>query len=720
MALERASPSNGILEILCPASVAVVGASRKANSIGGAILTNLIQDGFTGRIYPINPTATEVQGLRAYPSISAVGQPIDLAVIAVPAALVEGIVDECIAAGVRGLVVITAGFAEASDEGRATERRIVQKIRAAGIRMVGPNCMGVLNTDSRVRLNVTFTPIYPPEGNIAILSQSGALGLTILDHVRALRLGISSFVSVGNKADVSGNDLLSYWATDEKTGVILLYLESFGNPRKFARIAPEVVRRKPVVAVKSGRSAAGSRAASSHSASLANLDVAVDALFEQAGVIRTETLEDMFDLAALLSTQPLPQGPRVGVVTNAGGPGILLADACEARGLTLPHFAPETVNALKAILPPHAALTNPVDLVGSDDPALIERAMAIVGNDPNIDALVVIFIPPLLTTRPEDVAAGIGRGAAAVPDSKPVQGVFLSAIRKPEMLSSGTRGRIPSYPFPENAAIALAAAYEYASWLKRPAGQALSLDPGAVSAIRTIVENALEGATEPVWLSPEDVSSILSSAGLEFAMSREASLDDAPRIASQIGFPVVIKAIAPGLVHKSDVGGVVLGLRSEDAVRNAVATMAARLTEKGFALSHVLVQREVRDGIEMLIGQTTDPVFGPLLVCGMGGVQVELLKDVSFRLTPVHDRDAEDMIDNLKSSPLLRGYRGGPQGDRPALVQAILRVSALVEAVPELLELDLNPVKVLPPGRGVVVVDGRMRLRPVGLANNHS
>ncbi len=701
----------GIHELLNPTSVAVVGASRKVESIGGAILANLIRDGFTGKIYPINPNAAEVQGLRAFPSVSAVGSPVDLVVIAVPAAVVEAVVDDCVTAGVRGLVVITAGFAEASLAGRTAEQRILQKVRAAGVRMVGPNCMGLLNTDSRVRLNVTFTPVWPPEGNIAILTQSGALGLTILDNVKRLNLGISSFISVGNKADVSGNDLLSYWMDDANTDVVLLYLESFGNPRKFARIAPEVVRRKPIVAVKAGRSAAGSRAASSHSAALANLDVAVDALFEQAGVIRTQTLEEMFDVAALLATQPVPQGPRVGVVTNAGGPGILLADACEARGLTLPSLSDASILALRQFLPAHAGLSNPIDLVASDDPAAIEKTIRILGDDPNIDAVVVIFIPPLLTTRPEDVAAGIARAAGELPSNKPVQTVFLSTRGTPEMLGSGPRGRLPAYSYPENAAIALSAAYRYGQWRKRPIGRSDSLDAAVVEEVRRIVFSELEASDDSRWLSPVAVSRILHAIGVEMAQAEEVALADARFVAERLCYPLVMKAVVPGLVHKSDVGGVALGLMTAEEVQQAADQMKDRLAKAGYDLHRVLLQRQIDGGIEMLIGVTADPVFGPLLVCGMGGVQVELLKDVSFRLTPVSDRDAEEMINKLKSVPLLDGYRGSPPGDRAALVQAIRRVSALVEAVPELSDLDLNPVKVLAPGHGAIAVDARMRVR---------
>lgn len=695
-----------------PASVAVVGASSKPHSVGGSILANLLRDGYSGRIFPVNPNAAEVMGLRAYASVKDIGRPVDLVVIVVPSKIVEPVVDDCIAARAGGIVVITSGFAESSDEGRAAEQRITAKVRAAGIRMVGPNCMGLLNTDPEVRLNVTFTPIWPPAGNIGILSQSGALGLTILDHVRQLNLGISSFISVGNKADVSGNDLLEYWADDPHTDVILLYLESFGNPRKFARIAPRVVRRKPIIAVKAGRTAAGSRAASSHSAALASLDVAVDALFEQTGVVRTDTLESMFDIAALLATQPIPAGPRVGVVSNAGGPSILLADACEAHGLNLPPLSKLTTRALREFLPPHAGFSNPIDLVGSDRPEDFERAVRIVGNDPGVDAVVVIFIPPLLTTRPEDVAAAIARAAGEIPADRPILNVFLSSQGTPEMLSSGKRARIPSYRYPENAAISLSAAYRCGQWRRRPEGRTAVVSASAIERVRRVIKQVQVGAEENVWLAQGQTAELLNAIGIPMAPASVVALAEASAVAESIGFPVVLKAIAPGLVHKSDVGGVVLGLKSATEVDRAIERLRERMVEAGVDLHDVLVQQQIDGGLEMLIGVTTDPVFGPLVVCGMGGVQVELLKDVSFRLTPVSDTDAAEMVAKLRLSPLLRGYRGSPPADESAVIEAIMRISALVEIAPDIVELDLNPIKVLEPGRGIVVVDARIRVRP--------
>jgi acetyl coenzyme A synthetase (ADP forming)-like protein len=710
-ARERHAAAESVRVLLEPRSVAVVGASRHPGAIGRTIVENLAHCGFRGPIYPVNPAADEIAGLRCYPSVSAIGRQVDLVVVAVPAARVEEVVTECAAAGVRGVVVISSGFAEASAEGRVMQERLRRLVRSAGLRLVGPNCMGVLNTDPSISLNATFAPTWPPAGNVSILSQSGALGLAMLEHAGGLNIGIAGFVSVGNKADVSGNDFLSYWADDPRTAVIALYLESFGNPRKFARLAPEVARRKPIVAVKSGRSAAGTRAASSHSAALASLDVGVDALFAQAGVIRTNTLEELFDVVALLSTQPVAQGPRIGVVTNAGGPGILLADACEAQGLSLPALAPETVARLLASLPPQAGLANPVDMIASATPEQFGLAIDAVGGDPGVDALVVIYIPLDLQGR-DAVAAAIARAAGTVPAHKPIATVFMSTKGVPAILSSGPRGRIPSYSFPENAAGALAAAQRYGEWCRRPRGTFVTLDRDRETAIRRRIASIRAAAATSMWLSMTDVAAILGDAGLRVAPLEETPADpDAAAVAAgRLGLPVVLKAVAPGLLHKSDVGGVVLDLDSSDAVKRAARRMIERLGETGTELTGFVVQQQVNGGAEALVGMTTDASLGPILVAGLGGVTVELLRDVAFRLTPVSDRDARDMLAGLRTSPLLDGYRGSPPADREALVQAILRISALVESVPELLELELNPLKVLPPGQGVVVVDARMRI----------
>ena len=445
-----------------PRAVVVVGANRERGRIGSEILHNLVAGGFTGRLFVVHPTASSIDGIPAYPRVTNIPGQVDLAVVCVPCTGVSSVVDDCIAKGVKALVIISAGFGETGPSGRALEQDILRKVRTAGIRMIGPNCMGIINTDPAIRLNATFSPVTPTEGRVAFSTQSGALGLAILDYVRQLNLGISTFVSVGNKADVSGNDLIQYWADDPRTDVILLYLESFGNPRRFAQIARRVAERKPIVAVKSGRSRAGARAASSHTGALAASDAVVDALFRQAGVIRTATLEELFDVAALLAHQPLPEGRRVAVLSNAGGPAILAADACEAQGLELASLSDIASAALRKFLPAAASVRNPVDMLASATAAQYRRATRVLLNDKTVDSLLVIFIPPLVT-RPDEVARAIAEGAAGT--SKPVLGNFISSRGAPTELAP-----IPSYTFPEAAVTALARATAYAAWRRRPKG----------------------------------------------------------------------------------------------------------------------------------------------------------------------------------------------------------------------------------------------------------
>jgi acetyl coenzyme A synthetase (ADP forming)-like protein len=708
---ERRAAAESLRALFEPRSVAVVGASSRPATIGRALIDNLIRAGFGGPIYPIHPTAGEIAGRSCFSSLSACPGPVDLAVVAVPARSVEATLLEAAQIGVRGAVVISSGFAEIGGDGRAVERRLREIARGAGMRLVGPNCMGLLNTDPKVQLDVTFSPVAPPPGNVSMLSQSGALGLAIIDHARRLDIGIAQFISVGNKADVSGNDLLSYWMDDPRTQVIALYLESVGNPRKFARLAPQVARKKPIVAVKSGRSAAGTRAASSHSAALASVDIGVDALFAQAGVIRTTTLEELFDVVALLSSQPVPAGRRVGVVTNAGGPGILLADACEAHGLSLPSLAPETVDRLRGFLPAQAGLSNPIDMIASASPEQYERAIEVVAGDPAIDALVVIYVPPLVT-RPEEIAAAIARGAGKVPADKPIASVFLSARGTPPVLSSGPRGKIPSYSFPENAAIAIAHATRYGEWRRRPCGEVMHLDSDREREVRSAIGEARGEPPQKRWLEPDAALNLLARAGIRVAAWRrtEPRAEAAADAASEIGYPVVLKAIAPDLLHKTEAGGVALALASREAVLAAAGSMSARFAAAGALIEGFLVQEQVRAGVEALVGITQDPSFGPLIVAGLGGVQVELLRDVAVRLTPLSDLDAAEMLAGLRAGKLLDGFRGAPPADRAALVEIVRRIAALAEIAPEIAELDLNPVIVLPDGQGAVVADARIRL----------
>lgn len=706
----RTAAARSVEPIFKPRSIAVIGASREENSVGNSVVKNLQASGFTGPVHPVNPKADEILGLKCYPDVLSIGEPPELAVITVPAKLVEKVLAQCSEAGVRAVVVITAGFAEVG--GKEAETRLRRLVRESGMRMVGPNCLGVLNTNPDVKMNATFTSLWPPNGNIGFLSQSGALGIAILDYARNTNLGISQFISVGNKADVSGNDLISFWSEDEDTDVIVLYLESFGNPRKFARLAPEIARRKPIIAVKAGRTQAGTRAASSHSAALASLDVAVDALFEQAGIIRTDTMKQLFDVAGFLSNQPVPKGGRIGVVTNAGGPGILLADACEGMGLELPTLSEHTVARLREFALAEAALGNPVDLVASAPPAHFEKAIEIVGADPGVDALVALYIPTAVTSS-EDAARALAKGIGKLPKDIPASVVFIRTGGAPEELHGGPRGRLPVYGFPEDAARVLWHARRYGAWREKPRGEFFEISAFEKSAIRSIVDRVLEGRGEPLWVGHEDLMAMLKVVGIHVAEAEELAPDQAPEAAGRLGYPLVAKAVAPGIVHKSDVGGIILGLNTKDAVKEAVKTLRERMERADSTLEAVLLQRQVKGGQETLVGVTSDPTFGPLIVVGMGGVLVELLKDTAFRLPPVSDLDAREMLEELRSAPLLEGYRGAPAADKEALIELITRLSALVQVIPELREMDLNPVKVLEPGEGAIVVDARMRLEPV-------
>lgn len=706
---EMEATAKSLEAFFVPSSVAVIGASSRPGSIGAALVHNLLEPRFPGDVYPVSLHADRIFDLPVHRSVEDIPGSVDLALIAVPMPQVEETINACIRKGVKGVVVVSSGFAELSPEGREVEQRMTEAARSAGMRLVGPNCMGLLNTDPA--FCGVFAGRCPPAGNIAMVSQSGALGIAILDYVSTYNLGISNFLSIGNLADVSVNDLLSYWAFDDRTKVIALYLESFGNPDKFARIAPMVARSKPIVAVKSGRTAAGSRAASSHSASLASVDVAVDAVFRQAGVIRTETLEELFDIAKVLSSQPLPAGPRVGVVTNAGGPGILLADALEVHNLTLPSLSERTIGKLREILPFQAGLANPIDMLAYANGDIYEKVVELVASDENVDTVIVIYVPPVITD-PGDVAAGIARGAAKSPAGKPVMTVFLSSSeRPPEELHKGSRGRIPAFVFPENAAKALSEVEQYARWRDRDPGLPFCPPDSARVSARQIVEDVLAENSALQWLSPERVGALLGSVGIRTAQARVfGNRDEASSGAKDIPYPVVLKIVSPDILHKSDEGGVILGIRNRQALLRAIDKLAVKMEARKARIEGFLVQEEIAGGVEFLVGVTRDPVFGHLLVAGLGGTYVELFKDVSFCLPPVTGVDAREMLDQLKARKLLDGFRGSAPVDRAALEEVIMRISALVEIVPEVRELDLNPVKVLEQGRGAVVVDARIRV----------
>ena len=708
-AREQRAEAASMARLLSPRSIVVVGASRRSGTIGHELFRNLLGYDFQGPVYPVNPTTTSVAGVRAYPSVLDVPDTIDLALVVVPADTVPSVVDECAQKGVYGIVIISAGFAEVGKRGKDAEQMIVATARRNGMRVIGPNCLGIVNTAPDVRMNATFAPVEPVRGPVAFLSQSGGLGIELMSRAGELGIGISEFVSVGNKSDVSGNDLLQHWETDPNTSVILFYLESFGNPRKFARLARRVAREKAIIAVKSGRTQAGSRAASSHTAALATPDVAVDALFRQAGVIRVDTLEQLLETAQVLAHQPLPPGRRVAIVGNAGGPGILAADACAGAGLDVPELSEATQAALRAFVAPDATVRNPVDLVASATAAQYERATNVLLADPGVDSLLVLFVPPLVTDA-DDVARAIA-SAASRAGAKPVVACFLGRAGVPDALRGAEdRRTVPSFAFPEAAAHALGRAADLADWRKRPTGSVPEFTDADVEAARRLVDEQIACAPsrDGAWLDATDAARLLACFGIPVLEPRSvATADAAASAADAIGYPVALKAGAPDLVHKTDVGGVALRLVDAPAVRAAFTRMETRL---GDAMGGAIVQKMSEPGVETIVGVTQDPSFGPLVLFGSGGVTAELLADRTLRLVPMTDVDAHDVVRALRGSPLLFGYRGQPEVDVGALEDLLLRVAYLADEIPEVAEMDLNPVIVSE--RGAVAIDVKARVRP--------
>jgi acetyl coenzyme A synthetase (ADP forming)-like protein len=703
---ERAS----LRAIYSPKTIAVVGAGRDPASVGGALFRNLLRWGFTGTIYPVNLAAVSIAGVRAYASITELPEAPELVFIAIPASGVVEVARQCAAAGVQALCVLSAGFAETGKSDDQAE--LVNVCRAAGMRLVGPNCMGLVNTSRDVRMLGTFAPAEPPAGNVAMSSQSGALGLALMTQSGALGLGVSSFISVGNKADVSGNDLLQYWEDDEATDVILLYLESFGNPRRFARIARRVSRAKPIVAVKSGRTAAGARAASSHTAALASSDKAADALFAQTGIIRVDTLADFFFVTRLLASQPIPKGNRLCILTNGGGPGIIAADAAIAAGLEVHTLSEEIQAKLRAVLPSAASVSNPIDVIANSGMQEYRACLEILCNDPDFDALLVIFIPPLATST-RDVAQALSDILASRPNLEfPVAAVFFdphsSVISVPvseQMGDAHERRSVPVYTFPENAVVALGAAVRYGMWRAAPVGSIVEIPIDRPEAQRVLAANPSSG-----WLSQPEVAALLGAVGIEILTAKTvSSAEEAAAAVREIGQPVAMKVLEPAVLHKSDVGGVILNVIPSEAA-NDYNRLAAQLAAHEITLAIATVMPMAKAGVEVLAGITHDPVFGPLVAFGSGGFLVELLDDVVFRVLPLTDRDASEMIRSTRAYRLLKGYRGSPPADISAVEKLLLQLGTLAEAVPQIAEVDLNPVIVHPAGEGITLIDARVRL----------
>ena len=691
--------------IFNPRSIAIIGASRHRGKVGYMIMRNLITNEYQGKLFPVNPNADSVWGIKAYPSVLDVPDTVDLAIITIPADLVLPVVEQCARKGVKGLVVITAGFREIGPVGEDRERRLKEVARKHGIALVGPNCMGVINTHPEVQMDATFAPTPPLRGHLSFLSQSGALGVAILDHAKSLQLGFAKFVSLGNKADVSGNDCLLSWEHDPETRVILMYLENFGNPKNFARIARRLTKKKPVIAVKAGRTEAGGRATVSHTGALGGSDIAADAIFAQTGVMRANSIEELFDYAMAFARQPLPRGKRVAIITDAGGPAIMCTDFLIQQGMEMATLSESTVASMREWAPPEASLRNPVDLIASAGPEEYRQAVKAVLKDPSVDALIVIYVPPIVT---EEVAIARAIIEGARGSDKPVLCNFLGRSEDSPGFVELVQHTIPSYLFPESAALTVAMMYRYREYLERDEGEFPKFDVDREAAKRILARAKAKGWSRLPELEAMD---LLRAYGLQIATTKFCrDAQEAEAAAGEIGYPVALKAIGAKLVHKTEYGAVALDIRGSEELRDACGRMEKRLHKAQIPFDGFLVQEFVRGGKETILGMNRDKVFGPLIAFGLGGIYVEWLKDVAFGLAPMTDMDARRMIRSIRTYPLLEGVRGEKPSDVDALQEALLRLSALVTDADEINEVDLNPVAALENGKGYRVIDARIVL----------
>ncbi len=701
--------------LFSPRSVAVIGASRDEKSVGHAVLKNLYLAGFQGAIYPVNPQAEEVASMRCYPSVSTIPGPVDLAVVIVKAPLVPQVLDQCGEKGVKCAVVISAGFKETGDPGRLLEeevRRVAQKYK---LPLVGPNCLGVLNTDPAVRLNATFAKEMPAAGSIAFVSQSGALCTSVLEYAKGEGIGFSKIISMGNKAGLNETDLLIALRDDPKTKVILLYVEDLADGRRFIEVAREVTGAetggKPVLAIKSGRTPEGAKAVSSHTGSLAGSDEVYDALFAQAGVLRVDSVEELFDYGRALAEQPLPAGRRVAIVTNAGGPGILATDACIRQGLTLPAPDPNTVLKLKAALPPTASLRNPVDLIGDAQHDRYAAAIGAVLEDPNMDGLITLATPQAMTDLKE-IARVIGE--AAKKTSKPVLACFMGVTDISHGQQLLHEEQVPHYRFPEAAVRALAKMNQYREWIERPRTLVKRFQVDQRGAEEQIQKARREGRTA---LDQFEALKVLEAYGLPVPPFGTAKTPAKIRTAAErTGFPLAMKILSPDILHKVDVGGVRLGIEDAAAAEKAFSEIldGVRRCRPDARLDGVLVQKMVPPGTEMILGLKRDRQFGPLLMFGLGGIYVEVFRDVAFRLAPVRELGAERMVKSIRAFRILQGFRGQPPADLPKLMECIERVSQLAVDLEAVEELDINPLIAYAEGRGASAADARILLSKEG------
>jgi len=697
---------------LNPRSVAVIGASRRPNTIGNFVFRNLIQQDFKGVVYPVNPNAEVIAAIKAYPSILDIPGDIDLAIIAIPADKVQQVVEESAHKGARGVVVLSTGFADIGGDGIERQNKLLTTIRSYGMRMLGPNCMGMINTNPEINLNATFSNVVPPHGNIAFATQSGVLGSAILMYATSLNIGLSTFVSIGNRADISSNELLQYWEDDPDTDVVLLYLESFGNPRKFTRIARSITAKKPVISLTGSRGAVQTRKITSHTGAMATDQAATDALYKQAGILRADTLEDLFDTGSLLANQPLPQGNRVTILSNAGGPALLTAQACRGRGLEVPPLSNETTSQLKTMLPSRANVSNPIDMSPEVSIGQYGDALKLLLKDADVDMVVVIYIAPV--TKPSEEFSTVIREVAPLyrESGKLLVTSFLGLRGAGIEPGPHEKRSVPSFAFPESTASALSRAVEFSQRLKRPSGKIPEFPDIDKERADHIISSAIEkSGRSQVWLDAESILGLFECYGIKFVTLKMASTpSEAVAAAEEIGCPVAVKILSHSISQKTDVEGVILDCRAGDEVEKAFTRIRENLegVGKSAEMEGVIIQKMVQGGVEVIVGVTQHPAFGPLMMFGLGGVYVELFQDVTFNIHPLTDIDAHEMIKAVKAYQLLEGWRGSKRADIPAIEDLLLRISAMAENHPQILEMDLNPVKVLPEGQFYLVVDGRI------------
>ncbi len=696
-----------LTSLLSPKTVAVIGASREPGKVGHEVVANLINGGFAGTIVPVNPKAADVLGRKCYPDLKAYGQPVDMAVIVVPTKFVLPAVQSAIEAGVKGVVVITAGFKEVSPEGAALEKEIAELCRANSVRLVGPNCIGVINTANK--MNATFAPQMPPPGKISVMSQSGALCVAILDMALHRRMGLGKVVSFGNKADVNEVDLLQALAVDDQTAVIVGYLESITEGDEFLRVAEQAASTKPVVILKVGVTQAGAKAASSHTGSLAGADMAYGAAFKRSGVIRAENFEALFDYATAFAMQPLPTGERVAIITNAGGPGIMATDAAEQAGLKMITPTKETQEKLRACLPPTAAVGNPVDVIGDADPDRYCKAFEILQDDPNVDAILVVVTPQNMT-QPLVLAERLAR---AHHGKKPMLAAFLGGQ---EMVAAHARLmelNIPNYPSPERAVNALRAMCDYRAWRDRPPRVVARFPVNRRRVDRVIAWHGRMGIRQIGEVEAKEILRAYDFNILPGSLAETAT--QAVEMAERIGYPVVLKIVSPDIIHKSDFGGVRVNLANAEQVRDAFDLMMLRVQRRApnARIRGGYVEKMGTRGREVILGMTRDPQFGPMLMFGLGGIFVEVMKDVTFYLAPITADEAMQMLQNTRSYALLQGARGQSPVDMEAIATSLQRISQLVTDYPQIQELDINPFIVGEVGTEAYVADARITLSNV-------